>query len=158
MRRNDILERKEDILQWVKEAQPKNYMCQQLHCKQETLNRYLKIMNIEYKGQQSKKGQQKGSNVYKPALYYINNNIPITSHKLKIKLIKDGIKENKCELCGLLEWQGKILPLELHRINGNHQDNSLDNLMILCPNCHSIQPGNAGANKYSEFFGEIIKN
>lgn len=43
-------------------------------------------------------------------------------------------------------WQGLKLPLELHHINGNHYDNRLENLQILCPNCHAIQPGNAGAN------------
>ena len=43
-------------------------------------------------------------------------------------------------------WQGKKLPLELHHKNNNHYDNSLINLQILCPNCHSIQEGNSGAN------------
>jgi 5-methylcytosine-specific restriction endonuclease McrA len=65
---------------------------------------------------------------------------------LKEKLLKDGLKEEKCELCGLSIWQGIKLPLELHHKNGNHLDNSYDNLMILCPNCHSIQDGNSGAN------------
>lgn len=54
--RTDILERKNEILQWISEEQPKCYICQQLHCKPETLNSYLKKMNIEYAGQQTKKG------------------------------------------------------------------------------------------------------
>lgn len=103
-------------------------------------------MGIEYAGQRNKKGQQKGTNVYKSALYYIENNIPIASFKLKEKLIRDGLKERKCEICGVFIWQGLPLPLELHHKNGNHYDNSLDNLQILCPNCHSIQEGNSGAN------------
>lgn len=144
--RTDILERKVDILQWILEEQPKSYMCQQLGCKQETLNSYLKKMGIEYAGQQNKKGQQKGTNTYLPALHYIENHIPIQSHKLKGKLIRDGIKRNCCELCGISEWLGVKLPLELHHKNGNHQDNELENLQILCPNCHSIQEGNSGAN------------
>ena len=48
--RTDILARKEEILQWIAEEQPKNYMCKQLGCKQETLNSYLKKMGIEYAG------------------------------------------------------------------------------------------------------------
>ena len=145
--RTDILERKEEILQWIQEERPKSYICQQLQCKQETLNSYLKKMDIEYAGQMAKKGQYKGGNEYIPALHYINNNIPIQSHRLKEKLIRDGLKLNCCELCGNSSWLGIQLPLELHHKNGNHQDNNLNNLQILCPNCHSIQEGNSGANK-----------
>lgn len=145
--RTDILERKEEILQWIEEEQPKSFMCQQLECKQDTLNSYLKKMGIEYAGQQNKKGQQKGSNTYIPAMHYIENNIQIPSHRLKEKLIRDGLKEDCCELCRYFEWRGVKLPLELHHKNGNHYDNSLENLQILCPNCHSIQEGNSGANK-----------
>ena len=149
--RTDILERKNEILQWIEEERPKAYMCQQLGCKQDTLNSYLKKMGIEYAGQQSKKGQYKGGKEYKPALYYIENNFPIPSHRLKEKLIRDGLKKDCCALCGILNWQGKKLPLELHHKDGNHYNNSLENLEILCPNCHSIQEGNSGANrgKYS---------
>lgn len=149
--RTDILERKEEILQWIAEEQPKAYMCKQLGCKQETLNSYLKKMGIEYAGQQAKKGQYKGGCEYKPAMYYIENNIAISSHKLKKKLIRDGLKEEKCELCGIRMWYNKEIPLELHHKNGNHLDNHLENLMILCPNCHSIMGNNSGANvgKYS---------
>ena len=143
--RTDILERRNEILQWIEEEQPKNYMCQQLGCKQETLNSYLKKMNIDYAGQQAKKGQVKG-NSYKPATFYIETQTPITSFKLKEKLIRDGLKEERCELCGCVDWLGQKLPLELHHKDGNHFNNNLDNLQILCPNCHAIQPGNSGAN------------
>ena len=144
--RLDILERKEEILQWIKEEQPKSYICQQLECKQETLNSYLKKMNITYAGQQAKKGQQKGANLYRPATYYFDNKQPISSSKLREKLFRDGLKEQRCEICGVSEWQGVKLSLELHHKNRNHSDNSFENLQILCPNCHSIQEGNAGAN------------
>lgn len=144
--RTDILERKAEILQWIDQKQPKSFMCQELKCKQETLNSYLEKMGIKYKGQQNKKGQHKGTNTYKPALYYIENQIPITSTKLREKIIKDGLKKDECELCGISTWQGKKLPLELHHKNNNHFDNSLSNLIILCPNCHSIQEGNSGSN------------
>lgn len=57
--RTDILKRKNEILQWISEERPKCYICQQLGCKQETLNSYLKKMNIEYAGQQAKKVSKK---------------------------------------------------------------------------------------------------
>lgn len=75
----------------------------------------------------------------KSAMWYIENNKPINAPKLREKLIEEGIKENKCENpeCGITDWHGKFLPLELHHINGNHFDNRLENLILLCPNCHA---------------------
>ena len=108
-------------------------------------------MGIDYSGQQAKKGQYKGGNDYKPAIFYIETDTPINSHKLKNKLIRDGLKKDCCEKCGISEWFGVKIPLELHHKDNNHFNNKLDNLVILCPNCHSIQEGNSGANagKYS---------
>jgi hypothetical protein len=57
--------------------------------------------------------------------------------------IKKWIKEergNKCEECGVEEWNGKRLPMEVDHIDGNTKNNNLDNLKILCPNCHSQTP------------------
>ena len=60
---------------------------------------------------------------------------------LKPKLWKAGLKEKKCECCGIgEEWNGKHLVLELDHINGNSRDHRLENLRILCPNCHSQTP------------------
>ena len=57
--------------------------------------------------------------------------------KLKTRLVKEGLKEYKCECCGITEWNGKPIALQLHHINGIHNDNRLSNLQLLCPNCHS---------------------
>ena len=72
---------------------------------------------------------------------YFNNKIPITSYKLKRRILKDGIKPNRCESCGLNTWMGKPIPLELHHINCNNQNNRLENLLLLCPNCHAMTDG-----------------
>ena len=143
MARTDILERKADILKWIDENQSKAYMCRELKCKPETLNSYLKKMGIEYQGNQGMKGFS--SNQYKTAAEYIKSTY-VKSHILKQKLIRDGIKEEKCEICGISTWQGVKLPLELHHKDNNHFNNEFDNLQILCPNCHSIQEGNSGSN------------
>ena len=60
--------------------------------------------------------------------------------KLKNRLFKEGIKENKCEDCGLNSWNGKPINCELDHIDGNPCNHILVNLRILCPNCHSQTP------------------
>lgn len=59
------------------------------------------------------------------------------SSKLIKRLIEEGYKDYKCELCGLKEWLNRPLSLQLHHKDGNHSNNKLENLQILCPNCHS---------------------
>ena len=75
-------------------------------------------------------------------------NSKIQSYKLKIRLYEAGLKHSKCEQCGWakMSTDGRI-PLELDHINGNRHDNRLENLRILCPNCHSLQPTHRGRNK-----------
>ncbi|MFA5024598.1 MAG: HNH endonuclease signature motif containing protein [Patescibacteria group bacterium] len=69
------------------------------------------------------------------------------SHKLKKRLFAAKLKSPQCEICG---WAKKSadgrLPLELDHINGNSRDNRLENLRILCPNCHSLQSTHRGRN------------
>jgi Zn finger protein HypA/HybF involved in hydrogenase expression len=141
--RTDILEKKDLILDLISKNVPKSKICKILMCKPLTLDLYLIKMEINYKGNKGAKGH-KVSNSRKPALYYIDNNISITTHKLKNKLIQDNIKYHKCECCGLTEWQGTKIPIELHHIDGNSLNNKLDNLQILCPNCHAQTDNHAG--------------
>ena len=65
-----------------------------------------------------------------------------SSTKLKSRLIEAGIKQWKCEIidCGISTWLGEPITLELDHINGNNSDHRLENVRILCPNCHSQTP------------------
>ncbi len=56
-----------------------------------------------------------------------------------------GIK-NVCGKCNIHEWMGVELRLDLHHINGDEHDNRIENLILLCPNCHSITPNYKGRN------------
>jgi hypothetical protein len=66
---------------------------------------------------------------------------------LKQRLFREGIKEERCERCGLDEWMGEPLLLTLDHIDGDNRNNSIENLKILCPNCHSQTPTWCGKNK-----------
>jgi hypothetical protein len=55
-------------------------------------------------------------------------------HHLKWRLLREGLKENRCEECGLTEWSGKPLSMALHHVNGDGDDNRLENIRFLCPN------------------------
>jgi len=71
----------------------------------------------------------------------------VSSHMMKIRLIKRGIFEHKCYKCNNTEWNNLPIPIELDHINGKHSDNRLENLTILCPNCHSQTPTHCSKNK-----------
>ena len=68
------------------------------------------------------------------------------TYSLINRLFKSGLKEKKCEICGLTEWMNKPISLQLHHNDGNRNNNSLDNLKVLCPNCHSQTDSYAGKN------------
>ena len=56
---------------------------------------------------------------------------------------------NYCEECHLSEWRGRQIPLEIHHRNGNNTDNRLENLMLLCPNCHALTSNYRGRAQLS---------
>lgn len=78
---------------------------------------------------------------------YLSNSIPIQSHKLRLRLIAEGVFEAKCYNCNNTTWLEQPIALELDHINGNHNDNSLSNLILLCPNCHAQTETYRGKNK-----------
>lgn len=116
---------------------PKSEIARILNVKYDTLNKALIELGINYKGNKNRKGiSHKESQ--KNIDLYLRNQVRINASVLRKKLILNGIKEKKCECCGNTQWMGKNIPLELRHINMNHYDNRLENLQILCANCHAI--------------------
>ena len=65
---------------------------------------------------------------------------------IKRRLLAAGLKEPRCERCGIEDWLGEPLTLALHHVNGDNRDDRLENLALLCPNCHSQTENFAGRN------------
>ena len=86
------------------------------------------------------KGWRKGKNFTptRPIESYLSNEFPIQSDRLRQRLLNEGLFENQCGLCKNTEWLGEPINLELHHKDCNHHNNNLDNLDILCPNCHHL--------------------
>jgi 5-methylcytosine-specific restriction endonuclease McrA len=114
------------------------------------IKHYIKYFEIpiNLKGRGWNKGQRGEYRPLFPLSIILTKNSRFQSYKLKNRLFREGIKSKKCEECGwaVISPDGR-LPLELDHINGDSTDNRLENLRILCPNCHSLKPTHRGLNK-----------
>jgi len=66
---------------------------------------------------------------------------------IKRRLLEAGLLHNRCDECGISTWRGLPLSIQLHHRNGLRNDHRIENLTMLCPNCHSQTPTFAARNK-----------
>lgn len=116
----------------------------------DTVKRTIKELNLDIshmKGFAWNKGIHYTLKQSKPlSEILIEHSSYISTFNLKNRLFKEKIKDRKCEKCGLKTWQGYNIPLELHHKNGIKDDLRLENLQILCPNCHALTDNHRGKN------------
>lgn len=128
-----------EIKQWIAEGRPKSDIVKFLGCDRKILDRALSLLKIEYKGNQGAKGYKR-SPYKKSATEFLRRGTSrlITSHKLKTRLLEEGLREYRCQRCGRRKWLGEAIPLDLHHRDGDTDNNEASNIELLCPNCHRL--------------------
>ncbi len=109
----------------------------------------LALDTDHFTGQRWSAGTRTGSG-FKPqplSEILVANSTYLSSGRLRRRLINAKLKPPRCEICGLDTWRGQPLPLALDHINGDPRDNRLENLRIVCPNCHALTETWCGRNR-----------
>ena len=105
-----------------------------------TLKKYIKLYGLSTEIIDKNRLKSMGNRKYNEKTFReaINNGeCTLKPYRILQKLVEYNMKPYCCEVCGISEWNDKKIVLELHHKNGNHSDNYIENLQILCPNCHS---------------------
>jgi hypothetical protein len=141
---------KEEIIEASKTTNSATAAASKLNIKYGTYKKYAKLFDVW-------DTNQSGKGISKPIVDGDSRKILLSeilegkhpsyqSNKLRIRLFKENIKKEKCESCGLTEWLGKKISLEVDHMDGNPYNHILDNLKILCPNCHAQTETYRGKN------------
>lgn len=116
-----------------------------------TMQNFIKAHNVDtshFSGKLWNKGKTWiNGRARKPLSEILVLESTFNSYALKNRLFDEGVKEKICEDCGLTEWRELPIALELHHVNGDNTDNRIENLQVLCPNCHAYTDNYRGKNQ-----------
>ena len=143
---------RQEIEQFVKESSSYAQLAQKCGYKGGSGSRDVKQMIEQLKldishftGQGWLAGETYESKKYIQFNEYINGEY-VQTNKLRKKLLKEGLKEHICECCLNSMWNGVPIPLEVHHVDGDKNNNNLENLQLMCPNCHALTDTYRGKN------------
>jgi hypothetical protein len=112
----------------------------------ETVKRYIAFWDLDtshFTGQRwlgtAKPEARKPNQRYTLEMIFCENSTYVTSGLLRV-ILRHGLRERRCEWCKKTEWLGQPIPIEVDHANGINNDHRLENLRLLCPNCHALTP------------------
>jgi hypothetical protein len=137
----------EEIVKAILDSKTMSQACSKLSMKFNSFKRKAKALGL-YSPNPGGKGTNKPSKKKIPIEDILKGSHPqYQTFKLKQRLVKENYFKNECSICGISEWNGELLPLELDHVDGDSTNHTIQNLRILCPNCHSQTETFRGKNK-----------
>ena len=137
---------KEDIIEAISSSLSMAEAGSKLPMNQKTFTKYAKIYGV-YIPNQSGKGISKFKASIDLNEILSGLHPQYSTHRLKLRLIKEKDWLHKCSRCGGTTWLGHKTPLELDHIDGNPNNHLENNIRFLCPNCHALTPTYRGKNQ-----------
>ena len=128
---------KQIILGLIELKLPITEIARRIGCQYRTLKNFLKQEKIEYKGNPSRKGIPHIESQKNMSSEEYMKSVITPKNSVLIRLLSKERGYRKCEVCQNDKWNGKDIPLEIHHIDGNHQNRRVSNILMICPNCHA---------------------
>lgn len=125
----------------------------------QTVKKYIAMYNLDISHFKISKNNNVPKNKIELSEILVEKSTYTHTTNLKKRLYDEGLKEHECELCGQgEEWNGMKISLILDHINGVNNDNRIENLRIVCPNCNAGLPTHGGKNKKNKYKYKSKKN
>lgn len=141
----------DDLIETIKNSKTKLEVLKKLGLKipasYRMLNKYIKLLNIDVSHFESGRMIAQKQNPAAELTEILTSNSSFDYRYVKRRILEANLLEVKCAMCAITSWQNRPLTLHLDHINGVNNDHRLENLRLLCPNCHSQTETYCGRNQ-----------